>query len=278
LIASRCAYLIWFILYLFYPLAYPISWILDRVIPEDKDSMSRNEIKALVQVHREIAQEEGVVEPFNEDEEDMVIGALSLSIIRANHEEIMKPVDSVFKLSLNDKLDRSTREQILAQGYSRIPICLPAAALGLGDSHDHQHHNHSHHLPSGEGQHDGVGSRKLSLTRLLAPPPSSSDGAPTKPARSFTAPTVLVGYILVKELIMLDVNENISVAAVKRYKVFFFFFFIASLVSFFKLSESNINITLQPYFVFIIPYCSYFKFNFNFNYYFLKSFFFGLTM
>ena len=54
------------------PIAYPIACILDHYIPEETEFMSRGEVRAMIEIQREVAIKEGHGEPFNEDEEDMI--------------------------------------------------------------------------------------------------------------------------------------------------------------------------------------------------------------
>jgi hypothetical protein len=80
-IAARLSKLVWLVMLLLSPLSYPLGWLLDKLIPEHDTLTSRNEVRALVDVQREIAAERGVAtgEAFHEDEADLVRGALSLS-------------------------------------------------------------------------------------------------------------------------------------------------------------------------------------------------------
>jgi metal transporter CNNM len=128
-IAAGFANFLWMVLYVLGPIAYPIAWVLDRLVPEEETTMSRNEVRALVEIHREIAQEVGIVEPFNEDEEDMVRGALSLSLMKADNADILKPRERVFTLPLNGVMDEETMNLILEMGYSRVPIEHPGGVL-----------------------------------------------------------------------------------------------------------------------------------------------------
>ena len=62
------------------PIAYPIACVLDYYIPEETEFMSRAEVRAMIEIQREVALKEGHGEPFNEDEEDMIRGVLTLSV------------------------------------------------------------------------------------------------------------------------------------------------------------------------------------------------------
>jgi hypothetical protein len=58
-IAAALAPFVWVCVLLLWPLAYPIGWALDKLIPERSALTSRAEVRALVDVQREIAAERG---------------------------------------------------------------------------------------------------------------------------------------------------------------------------------------------------------------------------
>lgn len=58
-IAAALTPVVWTAVLLMYPLAYPIGWALDKIIPERSALTSRAEVRALVDVQREIAAERG---------------------------------------------------------------------------------------------------------------------------------------------------------------------------------------------------------------------------
>lgn len=156
-LAASLSELLWVVLACLAPIAYPIAWVLDRIIPEEESTMSRDEVRALVEVHREIAKELGLTEPFNKDEEEMVKGALTLSLTKADSKEILKPVDDLFALPLDGVMDAKTMQDVLKRGFSRVLVRHPSG--------------------------------------------------------------VLIGYFLVKELILLDPKEETPIALLERYKV-----------------------------------------------------------
>jgi Mg2+/Co2+ transporter CorB len=125
-IAARCAPLLWIFVYVATPVALPIAWLLKRIIPEENTAISRDEVRALVEVHRELAREGGTAEPFNEDEEDMIKGALSLGTLTADTIDVLTPISNLFSISLDAVLDPLTMQRILDEGFSRVPVHLPA--------------------------------------------------------------------------------------------------------------------------------------------------------
>ena len=59
-IASSLAGLVWFIMYALWPIAYPIGWVLDKLIPEHGSVISKKEVQARIDVQRELAAEQAV--------------------------------------------------------------------------------------------------------------------------------------------------------------------------------------------------------------------------
>lgn len=121
-IASGLTRLVWVVMMLLSPLAYPLAWVLDWLIPEHETLTTRNEVRALVDVQREIAAERGVAsgEAFHEDEADLVRGALSLSAKLVA--DVMVPLADVFTLPSSAVLDEPTMRTLLLAGHSRVPV------------------------------------------------------------------------------------------------------------------------------------------------------------
>jgi len=120
-IAASLSGFTWLLVYLLSPLAWPIGWALDKLIPEEGGLPCRAEVRALVEVQREIAHEINPDEAFTEDEADLVRGAMSLS--SALVLDVMTPKEDIFSLpAAGTVLDRSTMERIKASGTSRIPV------------------------------------------------------------------------------------------------------------------------------------------------------------
>jgi hypothetical protein len=63
---------VWAMVALLGPLAAPIAWLLDRALPEEPESLTRGDVVGLVAVHRELAREGGLAEPFGADEEALI--------------------------------------------------------------------------------------------------------------------------------------------------------------------------------------------------------------
>ncbi|KAL1925600.1 uncharacterized protein VTP21DRAFT_483 [Calcarisporiella thermophila] len=114
----------WFVLslmYILYPIAYPIAILLDYFLGEERGTIYRKaELKTLVSLHQSSS---GEVEGLTEDEVT-IIGAV-LDLREKPVSAVMTPLEDVFILSADHILDENTMDEILSAGYSRIPIYAP---------------------------------------------------------------------------------------------------------------------------------------------------------
>ncbi|QHS76064.1 Mam3p [Saccharomyces paradoxus] len=107
------------LMYLMYPVAYPIATLLDYMLGEDHGTMyKKSGLKTLVTLHRTMG-----VERLTKDEVTIISAVLDLKAKRV--EEIMTPIENVFTMSADTILDDKTVEKIFNSGFSRIPIFLP---------------------------------------------------------------------------------------------------------------------------------------------------------
>ncbi|CAG8564617.1 9746_t:CDS:10, partial [Funneliformis caledonium] len=100
----------WFVLFLMYvlfPVAYPIAGILDFCLGEQHGTMYRK----------------SGIESLNEDEVQ-IIGAV-LDLREKPVSAIMTPLEDVFTLSADKVLNEQAVDEILSRGYSRIPVYEP---------------------------------------------------------------------------------------------------------------------------------------------------------
>ena len=134
-IASALSGLVWCVMALLSPLAYPIGAALDTLIPHENAAISRREVSALVEVTREMTKEHNVhagrastddadgeedESGLTEDEARLVRGALSLK--QRSVVDVMVPLDSVFCLEHTARMDTKTMGLIAERGHSRIPV------------------------------------------------------------------------------------------------------------------------------------------------------------
>ncbi|KAG2449851.1 hypothetical protein HYH02_005374 [Chlamydomonas schloesseri] len=115
------AYSAWFVrllMTLCSPIAWPIGKLLDFLLGPDHSALFRRaQLKALVDLHGSGA---GFGGTLSEDEVHVIRGALDLTNKVAC--KSMTPLDKVFMLSTEDRLDERTLQAILMSGHSRIPV------------------------------------------------------------------------------------------------------------------------------------------------------------
>ncbi|SCU96396.1 LAFA_0G06106g1_1 [Lachancea sp. 'fantastica'] len=107
------------LMYLMYPVAYPIALLLDWILGEDHGTMyKKSGLKTLVTLHRTMG-----VERLTKDEVIIISAVLDLKEKKVR--EIMTPLVNVFTMSADAVLDEKTVGEIFNSGFSRIPIHLP---------------------------------------------------------------------------------------------------------------------------------------------------------
>ncbi|CEP21577.1 unnamed protein product [Cyberlindnera jadinii] len=107
------------LMYLMYPVAYPIAMLLDTILGEDHGTIyKKSGLKTLVTLHRTMG-----VERLNSDEVTIISAVLDLKEKKVS--DIMTPMKNVFTMSSDAILDEKTVEDIFNSGFSRIPIHLP---------------------------------------------------------------------------------------------------------------------------------------------------------
>ncbi|PON92174.1 CBS domain containing protein [Trema orientale] len=112
-----------------FPLAYPISKLLDYLLGEGHDALFRRaELKTLVDLH---GNEAGKGGELTRDETMIIAGALELTEKTAS--DAMTPISETFAIDVNAKLDRNLMKLILDKGHSRVPVYheQPRNIIGL---------------------------------------------------------------------------------------------------------------------------------------------------
>lgn len=103
------------------PVAWPTAKLLDYLLGEDHGTTYKKAgLKTLVSLHRSLGE---AGQQLNADEVTIISAVLDLK--EKSIGSIMTPMDDVFTLSLDDVLDEQTMDEVLSQGYSRIPIHHP---------------------------------------------------------------------------------------------------------------------------------------------------------
>ncbi|KAF3439099.1 hypothetical protein FNV43_RR17374 [Rhamnella rubrinervis] len=101
-----------------FPVAYPISKLLDFLLGKGHDALFRRaELKTLVDLH---GNEAGKGGELTRDETTIITGALELSQKIAR--DAMTPIEETFAIDINAKLDRNLMKVILEKGHSRVPV------------------------------------------------------------------------------------------------------------------------------------------------------------
>jgi metal transporter CNNM len=101
---------------IFFPVAWPIAKILDKFLGEERMTvLSKEEMSEMIKSH-----EDSVESEIDNDEESILLGALSFSDKKVK--EIMTPKNVVFMLEENEILDDRVLTEVKNSGFSRIPI------------------------------------------------------------------------------------------------------------------------------------------------------------
>ncbi|XP_070052048.1 DUF21 domain-containing protein At2g14520-like isoform X4 [Nicotiana tomentosiformis] len=117
--------LIWF----WFPVAYPISKILDYLLGKGHKALFRRaELRTLVDMHGNKAGKGG---ELSLHETTIIAGALELTEKTAR--DAMTPISETFAIDVNANLDRDLVNLILEKGHSRVPVYYehPTNIIGL---------------------------------------------------------------------------------------------------------------------------------------------------
>ncbi|KAJ4716058.1 DUF21 domain-containing protein [Melia azedarach] len=111
-----------------YPVAFPISKLLDFLLGHRVALFRRAELKTLVDLH---GNEAGKGGELTHDETTIIAGALELSEKTAS--DAMTPIAETFAIDINAKLDKNLMNLILEKGHSRVPVYYeePTNIIGL---------------------------------------------------------------------------------------------------------------------------------------------------
>jgi hypothetical protein len=113
-IGSKTVPLVRIIILLFYPVAFPLAWALDRALGQElATTYSNAEMLKLLQIH---VQEERI----DKDTANAMTGALKYRDMAVK--DVMTPLANAFMLSVEEKLNFETIAAIFKTGYSRIPV------------------------------------------------------------------------------------------------------------------------------------------------------------
>jgi len=117
-IGAKCVWFVRILMYILAPVAWPTAKLLDRVLGADEEhTYKKAELKSFLQMHKSGA------EPLRDDEISILNGVLSLNDKVVS--DIMTPIDDVVCISYDKVLDNKTIDELVASGYSRIPVHEP---------------------------------------------------------------------------------------------------------------------------------------------------------
>ncbi|XP_052487082.1 DUF21 domain-containing protein At1g47330 isoform X1 [Gossypium raimondii] len=117
------------LLFLFFPISYPISKILDWMLGKGHAALLRRaELKTFVDFHGNAAGKGG---DLTHDETTIIAGALEMTEKTAK--VAMTPISNAFSLDLDTILDSETLNKVMAVGHSRVPVYYgnPTNIIGL---------------------------------------------------------------------------------------------------------------------------------------------------
>lgn len=124
-VGSYCSPFVLILMYIMYPLAYPVAMLLDNILGEDHGTVyKKSGLKTLVTLHKTMG-----VERLNQDEVTIISAVLDLKEKPVS--SIMTPMDRVYTMSADTILDEKTVEEIFNAGFSRIPIHFPNEPLNF---------------------------------------------------------------------------------------------------------------------------------------------------
>lgn len=109
--------LVWFTIIIYYPVAAPVAWLLDKILGDEPPVLwSKQELGEIISYHE--LHGDGIID---KEEKRILLGALSFSEMKV--ESSMIPKERVFYLKSDQILDDELLETIKERGHGRIPVC-----------------------------------------------------------------------------------------------------------------------------------------------------------
>ncbi|XVF73732.1 hypothetical protein PTKIN_Ptkin13bG0006300 [Pterospermum kingtungense] len=128
-VGAAMAPLVRVLLFLFLPISYPISKLLDWMLGKGHAALlHRAELKTFVDFH---GNEAGKGGDLTHDETTIIAGALEMTEKTAK--VAMTPLSNAFSLDLDIALDSETLNKVMTMGHSRVPVYYgnPTNIIGL---------------------------------------------------------------------------------------------------------------------------------------------------
>jgi len=115
-IAAQTSWLVQLLIYLCFPISWPISKFLDWILGEGEGILlRRTELMELVNIHGQ--ENKG---PLSRDEMTIIKGALDMKHKKVT--AVMTPLSSVFMIPIELAFTKETLRMIYETGHSRIPV------------------------------------------------------------------------------------------------------------------------------------------------------------
>lgn len=115
-VGAKTTWLVKIFIVVLYPICWPISKALDKVLGEEMPTIwSRHELAEIIKHHEDSSDSN-----IDADEEKIILGALSFS--DKTVKDILTPRIVVFTLEMNTVLDNKVLNDIRKSGFTRIPI------------------------------------------------------------------------------------------------------------------------------------------------------------
>eukprot|EP00898_Chlorokybus_atmophyticus_P008522 jgi/Chlat1/8671/Chrsp88S08059 len=130
-VGAKAVWIVRFFLVLFYPVAWPLSLLLDKALGYEIGNVySKEELIKLIAIHVEnpdAQQESGLTK----DDHALITGALVYKNKKV--QDVMTAIDNAFMLEQSQRLDFETLFQIYKSGFTRIPVydTTPHNMVGL---------------------------------------------------------------------------------------------------------------------------------------------------
>lgn len=113
-VGAKTAYITRFFMLVTFPLSFPISLLLDKVLGEEIGQVyNKEKLQELIRMTADH-------KVLQNDEANIIAGALQLASKRV--EEVMTKMEDVYMLDINTILDFEMMSEILKSGYTRVPV------------------------------------------------------------------------------------------------------------------------------------------------------------
>ncbi len=125
LVGAKIASFVQVLIFIFYPIAAPIAYVLDHVLGKEMPALlSRKELQHVIETHQKSSHSD-----IDALDRDMILGALSLQEKIAG--EIMTKREDVFTIMAKDKLTKELILKLKESGYTRFPVVKRDRVVGI---------------------------------------------------------------------------------------------------------------------------------------------------